>query len=140
MGGNYEKSIYNQLMEVMERLVSVEKELKNEKKEYKNEVIKLNEKISSLENIIDEKDRQIKILSDDNERLKRIINNNSTNSSMPPSTDQKCQSANQYSSRRKSVKKPGGQKGHTGTTLTKKDIEEKLGTGKYSTCAVEKIK
>lgn len=75
MGGNYEKSIYNQLMEVMERLVSVEKELKNEKKEYKNEVIKLNEKISSLENIIDEKDRQIKILSDDNERLKRIINN-----------------------------------------------------------------
>lgn len=132
MGGNYEKSIYNQLMEVMERLVSVEKELKNEKKEYKNEVIKLNEKISSLENIIDEKDRQIKILSDDNERLKRIINNNSTNSSMPPSTDQKCQSANQYSSRRKSVKKPGGQKGHTGTTLTKKDIEEKLGTGKYS--------
>ena len=45
MGGNYEKSIYNQLMEVMERLVSVEKELKNEKKEYKNEVIKLNEKI-----------------------------------------------------------------------------------------------
>ena len=35
MGVNYEKSIYNQLMEVMERLVSVEKELKNEKKNIK---------------------------------------------------------------------------------------------------------
>lgn len=48
MGENYEKGIYNQLMEVMERLESVEKE-------YKNDVTKLNEKISSLENIIDEK-------------------------------------------------------------------------------------
>lgn len=131
MGGNYEKSIYNQLMEVMDRLESVEKKLKNEKKEHKNDVTELNEKISKLENIIDEKDRQIKILLDDNERLKRIINN-STNSSMPPSTDQKCKSANQYSSRKKSIKKPGGQKGHRGTTLTKKDIEEKLATGKYS--------
>lgn len=125
MGGNYEKSIYNQLIEVMERLESVEKE-------YKNDVTELNKKISSLENIIDEKNRQIKILSDDNERLKRIVNNNSTNSSMPPSTDQKCKSANQYSSRKKSAKKPGGQKGHRGTTLTKKDVGEKLKTGKYS--------
>ena len=48
MGGNYEKGIYNQLMEVMERLETVENKLKNE-------VTKLNEKISSLENIIDEK-------------------------------------------------------------------------------------
>ena len=132
MGGNYEKSIYNQLIEVMERLESVEKELKNEKKEHKNDVIKLNEEISRLENIIDEKERQIKILLEDNERLKRIINNNSSNSSMPPSTDQKCKSANQYNSRKKSGKKPGGQKGHRGTTLTKKDVEEKLKTGKYS--------
>ena len=120
MGGNYEKGIYNQLMEVMERLETVENKLKKEKKEYKNEVTKLNEKISILENIIDEKDQQIKILSDDNERLKRIINNNSTNSSVPPSTDQKYKSANQYSSRKKSVKTPGGQKGHKGAALTKK--------------------
>ena len=48
MGGNYEKGIYNQLMEVMERLEYVEKE-------YKNDVTKLNKRISSLENIIDEK-------------------------------------------------------------------------------------
>ena len=31
MGGNYEKSIYNQLMDVMARLDSVEKELHTEK-------------------------------------------------------------------------------------------------------------
>ena len=48
MRGNYEKGIYNQLMEVMERLEAVEKE-------YKNDVTKLNKRISSLENIIDEK-------------------------------------------------------------------------------------
>ena len=51
---------------------------------------------------------------------------------MPPSTDQKYKSANPYSSRKKSAKKPGGQKGHRETTLTKKDVEEKLKTGKYS--------
>lgn len=32
MGGNYEKSIYNQLIEIMGRLGSVEKDLKDEKK------------------------------------------------------------------------------------------------------------
>lgn len=131
MGGNYEKSIYNQLMEIMERLESVEKELKNEKKEHKNDVIKLNEEISKLKNIIDEKDRQIEILLKDNERLKRTANNNSTNSSKSSSTDQKCKKVNQYNSRKKSEKKLGGQKGHKGTTLTKKDIEEKLETGEY---------
>ena len=31
MGGNYEKSIYNQLMDVMARLDSMEKELHTEK-------------------------------------------------------------------------------------------------------------
>ncbi len=85
MGGNYEKSIYNQLIEIMGRLESVEKDLKDEKNEHKKDVSKLNAKVTKLENIIKEKDKQIKTLSDDNERLKRIINNDSSNSSMPPS-------------------------------------------------------
>ncbi len=33
MGGNYSKSVYNQLMEVMERLDSVEAEHKKDRKE-----------------------------------------------------------------------------------------------------------
>ena len=131
MGGNYEKSIYNQLIEIMGRLESVEKDLKDEKNEHKKDVSKLNAKVTKLENIIKEKDQQIKILSDDNERLKRIINNDSSNSSLPPSSDQKGRRADQYNSRKKSGKKPGGQKGHTGSTLTKKDVEKKLQTGQY---------
>ena len=38
MGGNYEKSIYNQLMDVMARLDSVEKELHIEKIEHKRDI------------------------------------------------------------------------------------------------------
>ena len=70
-------------------------------------------------------------LRDDNARLKSIINNDSSNSSLPPSTDQKGgKPANTYSSRTKSGRKAGGQRGHKGTTLTKADIEEKIRSGK----------
>lgn len=83
MGGNYEKSIYNQLMEVMGRLDAVEKDLRVEKTQHKEDVERLNARISELtcEN---------QLLRDDNERLKSIINNDSSNTSNPPSTDQKA--------------------------------------------------
>lgn len=48
MGGNYEKSIYNQLMEVMGRLDAVEKDLRNEKTEHKEDVERLNARINNL--------------------------------------------------------------------------------------------
>lgn len=50
---------------------------------------------------------------------------------MPPSTDQKCKSANTYNSRTKSKKNTGAQKGHKGNTLTKIKVKEKLKSGKY---------
>lgn len=124
MGGNYEKSIYNQLMEVMGRLDAVEKDLRNEKMEHKEDVDRLNEKISglTLEN---------QLLRDDNARLKSILDNNSSNTSNPPSTDQKAgKPANTYNSREKTGRSAGGQKGRKGTTLTKADVEEKLRSGK----------
>lgn len=67
MGGNYEKSIYNQFMEVMGRLDAVEKDLHVEKAQHKEDVDRLNVRISKLtcEN---------QLLRDDNERLKSIIN------------------------------------------------------------------
>lgn len=68
---------------------------------------------------------------DENARLKSIINNDSSNSSLPPSTDQKGgKPANTYNGRIKSGRKAGGQKGHKGTTLTKTEIEEKIKSGK----------
>ena len=37
MGGNYEKGIYNQLMEVMEKLSTMESEHRQDRKEVKDE-------------------------------------------------------------------------------------------------------
>lgn len=124
MGGNYEKSIYNQLMEVMGRLDAVEKDLRNEKAEHKEDVERLNATISSLT-------LENQLLRDDNARLKSILDNNSSNTSNPPSTDQKAgKAANTYNSREKTGRRAGGQKGRRGTTLTKADVEEKLRSGK----------
>lgn len=124
MAGNYEKSIYNQLVEVMARLDSVEAKNKREVSQLHGEIAELKE-----ENRVLKKENQL--LRDDNARLKSIINNDSSNSSLPPSTDQKGgKPANTYSSRTKSGRKAGGQRGHKGTTLTKADIEEKIRSGK----------
>lgn len=124
MGGNYEKRIYNQLMEVMARLDAVEKDLHNEKIEHKEDV-------DRLEKMIDERDHTIKILTEDNDRLKSIINNDSFNTSLPPSTHQKGgKPANTFKGRKKTGCTASGQKGHTGTTLTKAQIEEKIKSGR----------
>lgn len=80
MAGNYEKNMYNHLMEVMARLEHVERETGQE-------ISKLNTEISDLKNenqILREENR---LLKDDNARLKSIINNDSSNTSLPPSTD-----------------------------------------------------
>lgn len=124
MGGNYEKSMYNQLMEVMARLDAVEQDLHTEKIEHKNDVDRLNAKIDSLEH-------ENQLLKDDNARLRSIINNDSANTSLPPSTDRKGgKPANTYNSREHTGRKAGGQKGHKGTTLTKSEVEEKIKSGK----------
>lgn len=124
MGGNYEKGLYNQLMEVMARLDAVEEDLHVEKIEHKNDVDRLNAKIDCLT-------EENRLLKDDNARLKSIINNDSSNTSLPPSTDQKGgKPANTYNSRQHTGRKAGGQKGHKGTTLTKEEVEEKIRSGK----------
>lgn len=124
MGGNYEKNMYNQLMEVMARLDAMEGSLRSEKKEHKKDVDRLNKKIDSLT-------EENQILKDDNARLRSIINNDSSNTSLPPSTDQKGgKSANTFNGRKKTGRKCGGQRGHAGTTFTKAKIREKIAAGK----------
>lgn len=123
MAGNYEKNMYNQLMEVMARLDAVEKDLSTEKIEHKEDVHRLNLKIDILT-------KENTLLHNENERLKSIINNDSSNTSLPPSQDQKGgKPSNTFNGRSKSDKKAGGQKGHSGVTLTKGEIEEKLKQG-----------
>ena len=83
MGGNYEKSIYSQLMEVMGRLDAVEKDLHIEKQEHKQDVTRLNARINELSS-------ENQLLRDDDARLKSIIDNDSSNTSNPPSSDRKA--------------------------------------------------
>lgn len=124
MGGNYEKGMYNQLMEVMARLDRVERESKKE-------ATRLNGEISNLKKenrLLQEENR---LLKDDNARLKIILYNDSSNTSQPPSTDQKGgKPVNSYNGRTKTGRKAGGQKGNGGTTLTKAEVEEKIHSGR----------
>lgn len=128
MAGNYEKGMYNQLMEVMARLDSFEKE-------HRQEVTQLNDEIFNLKQENLQLRKENKLLLDDNARLKSIINNDSSNTSLPPSTDEKGgKPSNTYNSRKKTCRKPGGQKGHNGVTLTKTEVEEKINSGKCRHC------
>ena len=121
---NYEHGMYQQLLEIMGRLDSVERE-------HKQEVSELKAEISELKNENKLLHQENQILRDDNARLKSIINNDSSNTSLPPSSDQKGgKPANTYNGRKKTERKTGGQKGHKGTTLTKAEIEEKIASGK----------
>lgn len=120
---NYENGMFNQLQEIMGRLDSVEKEHKQEIGHLKDEIsdLKKENKLLHTEN---------QLLREDNARLRSIINNDSSNSSLPPSTDQKGgKSANTFNGRNKTERKAGGQKGHKGTTLTKNEIEKKIQEG-----------
>ena len=109
MGGHYDKSLYNELMEVMARLNSVEKETKQEISGLKNEVSDLKKENRKLR----EENGKLK---EENVRLKNILNHDSTDTSKPPSSDQKTgKPVNTYNNREKSGKKPGAQKDHTGS-------------------------
>ena len=129
MGGHYDKSVYNQLMEVMERFDKFEKESAEK-------ITGLNGRIEKLEKENSDLRKENQLLKDDNARLRSIMNNDSSNSSLPPSSDQagggrpkREKSANEYNSRVKTTRKAGGQKGHKGTTLTKSDIEKVINEG-----------
>ena len=112
-------------MDVMARLDDVENDLKTEKREHKEDVDLLNKKIDFLT-------QENQLLKDDNARLKSIINNDSSNTSLPPSTDQKGgKASNTYNGRTKTKRKAGGQKGHKGQTLTKSNVKKKLESGEF---------
>ena len=157
MATDYSRIMYKQYMEVMERLEKMEaahkedhaeiRELNGDVKSLQKTNSILQEKCDRLETEnqdLKEELRDVKeenrILRDDNERMKRILNNDSSNSSLPPSTDGNgkgghsgngSKPANTYNSRKPSKKKNGGQKGHKGKTLTTEDVEKKIAEGKF---------
>ena len=152
---DYQKDTYAQLVEAMEKVDKLETELKQARKEIKRlnkevdclqtENSSLREEIATLrqENAIltekcDVLTNENALLRDDNERMKRILNNDSSNSSIPPSQDKTIKPANTYNSRRPTNKKKGAQLGHKGHGLSKADVKEKIKKGIY-THRVEEI-
>ena len=97
----------------------------------RDELVSLNKALIAYINTIEQK----------YEALERAKHNNSKNSSLPPSTDQKPEASaqsqpveqgktgkavNTYNQRQKTGRRPGGQKGRKGKTLTKEQAEELL--------------
>ncbi len=99
--------------ELRRRLEAVEKELER--------MTRTNEELC----------RENQALREENERLKRTLNNNSRNSSLPPSTNQPGRAANTYNSRKSTGKKAGGQPGHKGRHLSAADVKKKIESGEY---------
>lgn len=148
MGSNYQKDLFKQLMEVMAKVDSLEskqkqnhqeiKSLTGEVKSLRKENASLHEEVSSLkkENAVlteecNKLENENHLLRNDNERMKRILNNDSSNSSNPPSKDENTKPANTYNGRKPTSKKPGAQKGHKGSGLSKAIVEDKIRRGIY---------
>lgn len=105
--------LYSKLSQQLSRL-----EKKVDKLETDNRALKRENTILRHEN---------QQLREENTRLKNIINTNSKNSSKPPSTDQKSSKApNEYNSRKQTNKRPGGQLGRSGITLTSQVIDRAI--------------
>lgn len=157
MSHQHSVKIYDQLMDVMERLDAMDEKLNKEtqrrktveqeysllEKRYETLSKKVNEQTATIEEqrkTIDELtekntklENNVGVLTDENKRLKSIINNDSNNSSSPPSKDQigkKRKSQNEYNSRGKTDRKIGGQPGHKGKTITKEEAKKLIEAGK----------
>ena len=109
-----------------------EKKFKKQIKEIKQQY---EEKIDQLENRVSYLENENQKLKDDNDRLKKQINNDSNNSSKPPSSDIKRNIPN---NREKTSKKAGGQKGHKAHFLSKNVVEEKIKRGELKTEVIHK--
>lgn len=133
--------IFKQLEECMKKCDSLSQDIKVIKKEHKQEIkkinnnfkkekVQLNSQIASLNKIIVQKDGKIEKLENEVDRLKKQINNNSNNSSNPPSTDIKA-NKKIVNNRKETKNNVGGQKGHKGITLSKKYVEDNIKNKKF---------
>lgn len=103
--------------------------LENELAQTKEELAAANATIEEQKATIEEQNAKIQILADDNERMKRILSNDSSNSSLPPSSGGPGKPANRYNGRVPSKKKRGAQKGHVGKNMSKAELEKKIARG-----------
>ena len=119
--GQYSKSIYSQLQDALGEISVLKKENKRQEKLIKDQVAQ----IILLTKLLEEQNTK---LTEEIERLRKQINADSSNSSLPPSQDQKP-NTKIFNSREKRGNPSGGQFGHKGFWLSKVDIEKKIASG-----------
>lgn len=140
-GADYNNQMYRQVQDLMKEISSMKQEMKETKLQHADEIriLKLEhqKEIKSLQDEIEaikiensQLKEKNKLLIEDNDRMKKIINNDSNNSSNPPSSDIKP-NKKIPNNREKSGKKVGGQQGHKPYILAKKDIEENIKNGVF---------
>lgn len=140
---DYSKDLFKQVQELMLKCDDLSHEVKTiekrTEKKFKKQIKEMKaeyeEKIENLENRVTELEDENEKLKNDNDRLKKQINNDSNNSSKPPSSDIKRNIPN---NREKTTRKAGAQKGHTAHFLSKQIIEEKIKNGEYKTEIIHK--
>ena len=131
MARNYNKDLYKHLEETLARCDVLERKFEDYRQKTEQELFECHAKISEQETTIARLVEENALLKTDNERLKRILSNNSSNSSQAPSKDQKpTKPANTFNGRTKTSRKPGGQPGHEGKTLTREAVEVLIESGK----------
>ena len=118
---DYGRDLFKQVQELMLKCDNLSHEMQESKRGYEQRIEVLEDKVEHLE-------KENQKLKDENDRLKKQINNDSNNSSKPPSSDIKKNIPN---NREKTSKKAGGQKGHKGYHLSKKMVEEKIEKGEF---------
>ena len=135
---DYSKDLFKQVQELMikcdnlsQKVKTVEKKTEKKfKKEIKEMKQQYEEKIEILEKKVVQLENENEKLRNDNDRLKKQTNNDSNNSSKPPSSDIKRNIPN---NREKTNKKPGAQQGHKAHFLNKGIVEEKIKSGEFKT-------
>ena len=140
---DYSKDLFKQVQELMLKCDNLSSEVKTvekrTEKKFKKQIKEIKqqykEKIDQLENRVSYLEKENQKLKDDNDRLKKQINNDSNNSSKPPSSDIKRNIPN---NREKTNKKAGAQKGHKGHFLSKSIVEEKIKKGELKTEVIHK--
>ena len=130
MARNNNRDLYKHLEDTLAKCDALDRKFEDFKQKTDQELFECHAKIAEQDATIIRLVEENTLLKADNERLKRILNNNSSNSSQPPSRDQKpTKPANTYNGRTKTGRKPGGQPGHEGKTLTREAVEALIESG-----------
>ena len=124
MRSDYSNSLYKEFEKLNQKI----DKLLIENKKQSLTIYNLQTELKNNQEELKKANELIQKLTEENERLKNQNNKNSNNSSKPSSTDnqkpKKKTGANLYNYRVKTGNKVGGQKGHKGHNLSKKEIEK----------------